>query len=117
MFVHGGIGGVGIVVIQVVCCMGARVLVIVGLLEWVVFCRELGADEGIDYNREDFVERICDLIGECGAELILDVIGAVYLECNLCVLVCDGRLVIIGMQGGIRVEIDFNMLLFNRFIV
>jgi len=117
VLIHGGTGGVGTAAIQVARRAGARVLATAGSPERVAFCRELGAHEGIDHHTEDFVERTRELTDGRGADVILDVMGAAYLERNLRALARDGRLVIIGMQGGIRAEIDLNTLLSNRLTV
>lgn len=117
VLIHGGTGGVGMAAIQVARRTGARVLATAGSAERVDFCRELGADAGIDHRSEDFVERTRALTEGRGADVILDVMGAAYLERNLRALARDGRLVIIGMQGGIRAEIDLNMLLSSRLTV
>jgi putative PIG3 family NAD(P)H quinone oxidoreductase len=112
--VHGGAGGVGTAAIQVAKRFGARVVVTAGSPERVQRCRDLGADEGIDYREEDFAERIAQITGGRGAEVILDIIGAAYLERNLRSLAVEGRLVVIGLQGGVRAEIDLNTLLARR---
>jgi len=117
VLIHGGTGGVGTAAIQVARRAGARVLATAGSPERVTFCRELGAHEGIDHHAEDFVERTRELTDGRGADVILDVMGAAYLERNLRALARDGRLVIIGMQGGIHAEIDLNTLLSNRLSV
>jgi putative PIG3 family NAD(P)H quinone oxidoreductase len=117
VLIHGGAGGVGTAAIQVARSRGARVLVTAGSAERIAFCRSLGADEGIDHTREDFVARVRELTGGEGAQVILDVMGAAYLERNLGALARDGRLVIIGLQGGIRAEVDLNTMLARRLSV
>jgi putative PIG3 family NAD(P)H quinone oxidoreductase len=112
--IHGGAGGVGTAAIQVAKRFGARVVITAGSAERVRRCIELGADAGIDHREEDFVERIAAITGGHGAEVILDIIGAAYLERNLRALAGDGRLVMIGMQGGVRAEIDLNTMLSRR---
>ena len=117
LLIHGGAGGVGTAAIQVGKRLGARVLVTAGSAERVQRCLDLGADAGIDYSSEDFVARTGELTGGRGADVILDVMGAAYLERNLQALARDGRMVIIGMQGGLRAEIDLNTLLSSRLTV
>lgn len=68
--------------------------------------RELGADVCLDYAVDEFTG--------VGADVILDVMGAAYLERNLRALNPDGRLVVIGMQGGRRAELDLGLLLAKR---
>jgi putative PIG3 family NAD(P)H quinone oxidoreductase len=117
VLIHGGAGGVGTAAIQVARRAGARVIVTAGSPERLARCRELGADEGIDHREEDFVARVRELTGGEGAGVILDVMGAAYLERNLQALARDGRLVVIGLQGGIRAEVDLNTMLQRRLSV
>ncbi|TMC48704.1 MAG: NAD(P)H-quinone oxidoreductase [Chloroflexi bacterium] len=114
VLIHGGAGGVGTAAIQVARRAGARVLVTAGSKEKLERSLELGAEAGINHRAEDFVTRVQELTGGRGADVILDVMAASYLERNLQALAPDGRLVIIGMQGGVRAEIDLNGLLRKR---
>jgi putative PIG3 family NAD(P)H quinone oxidoreductase len=114
VLIHGGAGGVGTAAIQVAKRHGAHVVVTAGSAERLQRCRELGADEGINHRDEDFVQRIEEITGGRGADVILDIIGAAYLERNLRALARDGRLVVIGLQGGVRAEIDLNTMLSRR---
>ena len=114
VLIHGGAGGVGTAAIQVAKGIGARVLVTAGSPERLDLCRELGADAGIDHTAEDFVARVAELTGGEGVAVILDVMGAAYLERNLQALARDGRLVVIGLQGGLRAEVDLNTMLSRR---
>jgi putative PIG3 family NAD(P)H quinone oxidoreductase len=114
VLIHGGAGGVGTSAIQVARRFGARVLVTAGSPERIALCRELGADDGIDHTTEDFVARVAELTGGEGVDVILDVMGAAYLERNLRALARDGRLVVIGLQGGLRAEVDLNTMLSRR---
>ncbi len=77
-------------------------------------CAELGAEITIDYHDEDFVERIREESGGAGADVILDIMGAAYLDRNVDALATDGRLVIIGMQGGVKAELNIGKLLGKR---
>jgi putative PIG3 family NAD(P)H quinone oxidoreductase len=114
VLIHGGAGGVGTAAIQVAKRHGARVVVTAGSAERLQRCRELGAGEGINHRDEDFVQRIEEITGGRGADVILDIIGAAYLERNLRALAPDGRLVVIGLQGGVRAEIVLNTMLSRR---
>ncbi len=117
VLIHGGGGGVGTAAIQLAHRAGARVLVTAGSPAKLEFSRGLGADAGINHREEDFVARVRELTGGSGVDLILDVMGASYLARNLQALAPDGRLVIIGMQGGTTAEIDLNQLLRRRLTV
>jgi putative PIG3 family NAD(P)H quinone oxidoreductase len=114
VLIHGGAGGVGTAAIQIAHRLGARVLITAGSRSRLERCLELGADAGINHRDEDFVARTLELTGGRGADLILDVMGASYLERNLNAVAPDGRIVVIGMQGGLRAEIDLNMLMRRR---
>lgn len=110
VLIHGGAGGVGTAAIQLAHAHGCRVIVTAGSAAKVHACLELGADGGINYNTEDFVVRTLDETGDHGADVVLDVIGAAYLERNIDALAGDGRIVVIGMQGGTHAELDIGML-------
>jgi putative PIG3 family NAD(P)H quinone oxidoreductase len=115
--VHGGASGVGTAAIQLAKRAGARVLVTVGAQEKADTCRRLGADAAIIHREEDFVERARELTDGPGVDVVLDIVGADYLERNLRALAADGRLVIIGLMGGARAEIDLARLLTRRLSV
>lgn len=108
---HGGSSGIGTMAIQIAKHLGARVAVTAGSQEKLDACAALGADILINYREQDFVE----IIQEAGgADVILDVIGAKYLSRNVTALADGGRLVIIGLQGGTKAELDINALLVKR---
>ncbi|UEA33294.1 NAD(P)H-quinone oxidoreductase [Mycobacterium avium subsp. avium] len=112
LLVHGGASGIGSHAIQVARALGARVAVTAGSAEKLGFCRELGADITINYRDEDFVARLADETG--GADVILDIMGAAYLDRNIDALATDGQLVVIGMQGGVKAELNIGKLLAKR---
>lgn len=118
LLVHGGGSGIGTAAIQIAHHLGAKVAVTVGSERKAEFCRELGADAVISYKDEDFVARAHEICvredGTTGADVILDIIGAKYLERNIKALGTDGRLVIIGMQGGTKTEINLGWLMQPR---
>ncbi|OCB36390.1 NAD(P)H-quinone oxidoreductase [Mycobacterium malmoense] len=111
LLVHGGASGIGSHAIQVARALGVRVAVTAGSAEKLEFCRELGAEITINYRDEDFVERLQQ---SGGADVILDIMGAAYLDRNIDALATDGQLVIIGMQGGIKGELNIAKLLGKR---
>ncbi|WP_296601606.1 NAD(P)H-quinone oxidoreductase [Nocardioides sp.] len=112
--VHGGAGGIGTFAIQLAHHLGARVLTTAGTPEKRAACAALGADVTIDYREQDFVEEVRSATEGHGADVILDNMGAKYLDRNLDALATEGRLVIIGMQGGTKAELDINKLLRKR---
>ncbi|WP_104108325.1 NAD(P)H-quinone oxidoreductase [Nocardioides sp. 616] len=112
--VHGGGGGIGTMAIQLASALGAKVFTTAGSAEKLTACAELGADVTINYRDEDFVEVIGSATDGHGVDVILDNMGAKYLDRNLDALATEGRLVIIGMQGGAKAELDINKLLRKR---
>lgn len=116
LLVHGGAGGIGTHAIQVARALGLTVLATVGSDEKMRVVSELGATP-INYKDEDFVERVHELTDGHGADVILDVVGAKYLEPNLQAVATNGRIVIIGMQGGIKGELNVGRLLNKRAAV
>jgi putative PIG3 family NAD(P)H quinone oxidoreductase len=114
LLVHGGAGGIGTTAIQLAKALGARVVATAGSPEKVARCRDLGADAAINYRTEDFVERLSEITAGHGADVILDNMGAAYLGRNLDALAVNGRLVVIGLQGGVRGELDLGRLMGKR---
>ena len=106
--VHGGSSGVGTMAIQLAHRHGARVIATAGTQRKLDFCRDLGADVAINYREQDFVDVVT---AEGGADVILDNMGAVYLQRNVSALALGGRLVVLGAQGGRKGELDLGMLL------
>ncbi|MGH3505794.1 MAG: NAD(P)H-quinone oxidoreductase [Nocardioidaceae bacterium] len=111
--VHGGAGGIGTFAIQLAAALGARVACTVGSAEKAAVCRELGADLVVNYRDQDFVEEVRRWSGS-GADVILDNMGASYLRRNVEALATEGRLVVIGMQGGVKGELDLGALMRKR---
>jgi putative PIG3 family NAD(P)H quinone oxidoreductase len=112
--VHGGAGGIGTFAIQLAAALGARVFATAGSEQKRDLCRDLGAERAIDYHAEDFVEVLSE-VG--GADVVLDNMGAKYLGRNVTALATEGRLVVIGMQGGARGELDLGVLMRKRAAV
>ena len=109
--VHGGAGGIGTMAIQLAAARGAEVFTTGGSPDKLEMCRSLGASRAISYRDEDFVAVLKEA---GGADVILDNMGASYLARNVDALATGGRLVIIGMQGGTKGELDINALLRKR---
>lgn len=114
LLVHGGSSGIGTMAIQLAKALGARVAVTAGSEEKLQACRDLGADVAISYQDEDFVERVREETDGRGADVILDNIGAKYLGRNVDALATAGRLVVIGLMGGRKGELDLGKLLSKR---
>lgn len=113
--VHGGAGGIGTMAIQLAAAFGARVMTTGGSAEKLAQCAGLGAEVTIDYKQQDFVAEVKGGATDGhGADVILDNMGASYLGRNVDALATEGRLVVIGMQGGTKGELDLGMLLRKR---
>jgi len=113
LLVHGGGSGIGTFAIQLGTALGATVLATARAGKHDRL-RELGATHTIDYATEDFVEATKRATDGRGADVILDIIGGAYLARNVAALAADGRIVVIGLQGGRRGELDLGALLAKR---
>lgn len=111
LLIHGGGSGIGTMAIQIGRALGARIAVTAGSQDKLDRCAALGAEVLINYREQDFVEVMRDETGGRGANVILDNMGGAYLDRNVTALSRDGRLVIIGLQGGITAELNINTLL------
>jgi putative PIG3 family NAD(P)H quinone oxidoreductase len=111
LLVHGGASGIGTHAIQVAKALGARVAVTAGSAKRLERCGELGADILVNYREQDFVEEVRNATDGRGADVVLDNMGAKYLPRNTDVLARLGRLVVIGMQGGVKGELNLAKLL------
>lgn len=97
--------------------VGAHVAVTAGSAEKLEVCRGLGAEILVNYREQDFVEAVKAATGGSGADVILDNMGAKYLARNVTALATNGRLVVIGLQGGTKAEVDLRVLLRKRAAV
>ncbi|WP_141367271.1 NAD(P)H-quinone oxidoreductase [Glutamicibacter uratoxydans] len=114
VLIHGGAGGIGSMAIQLAKAVGAKVIVTASSQEKLDYCLSLGADAGINYKEQDVLAQIKELTDGRGVDLILDVVGAKYLELNVKALAVDGRMVVIGLQGGAKAELNMGLLLAKR---
>ncbi|MFD3732419.1 NAD(P)H-quinone oxidoreductase [Streptomyces sp. NPDC058632] len=114
LLVHGGSSGIGTMAIQLAKAVGAKVAVTAGTKEKLERCAELGADILINYREQDFVAELKQATGGAGADVILDNMGAKYLDRNVKALAVNGRLAIIGLQGGAKGELNIGALLSKR---
>jgi putative PIG3 family NAD(P)H quinone oxidoreductase len=111
---HGGAGGVGTAAIQLVREADGHMIVTAGTAEKTAQCRELGAELAINYKEEDFVKRTLAHTGGAGVDVLVDIVGAPYLERNIRLLKIGGRLVHLATLGGSRAEIDIRTLMGRR---
>lgn len=114
LLVHGGSSGIGSMAIQLGVAHGARVLTTVGSKEKMEFSTSLGADVAINYKEAEWASVVKEATKGAGADVILDIMGAKYLTDNVKSLAFDGRLVVIGMQGGAKGELDLGRLMSRR---
>ena len=114
ILIHAGGSGVGSAGVQISHHAGAKVFVTAGTSEKIENCKALGAVEGINYKEEDFVAEILRLTDGQGVDVIVDFIGASYLERNLSVLKTKGRLLQLGLISGSVTEINLNTVMRKR---
>jgi putative PIG3 family NAD(P)H quinone oxidoreductase len=114
LLVHGGGSGIGTAAIQLAKLAGARLIVTAGSDEKCARCRELGADVAVNYRTEKFADAVRAATGGAGVDVVLDSIGASYLADNLACLAIGGRLVLIGLMGGAKAELNLALLLARR---
>lgn len=114
ILVHGGSSGIGSTAIQLAHHAGARVIATAGSDDKCAFCKELGADEAINYRAADFVDEVKRLTDGQGADVILDMVGGPYVQRNLACLAFEGRLVQIAFLQPSRVDIDLLPVMLRR---
>lgn len=117
VLIHGGGSGIGTMAIQVARALGARVAVTVGSEAKAVACRALGAEVAMNYRDEDFVDVLHRVTDGRGVDVILDNMGAAYLDRNTSALARNGRLLIIGLQGGAQGSFDISAALRKNIAV
>jgi putative PIG3 family NAD(P)H quinone oxidoreductase len=114
VLMHGGASGVGTAAIQLVREGGGLVVITASTEEKINRCRELGAELAINYEADDFVERVRAFTGGQGVDIILDIVGADYFARNLSLLRTRGRLVFISTLSGSQVELDIRPVMGRR---
>lgn len=114
VLIHAGASGVGTAGIQMAKHIGAQVLATAGAPEKIARLTALGVDAGINYKTEDFALRVRELTHQRGVELVQDFIGAAYWQRNLQCLKVGGRLVLVGLMGGAKIEANLGLILSNR---
>jgi len=114
ILIHGGSSGIGTTAIQLARACGARVFATAGSAEKCAACESLGAERCVNYRETDFVTAIKAATNGRGVDVVLDMVAGDYLQRNIEVLAMDGRLVMIGRQGGVKSEIDIMPILRKR---
>lgn len=111
LLVLGAAGGVGLAAVEIGKLLGARVIAAASTPEKLAVCREHGADEGIDYAREDLKERVKSLTGGAGADVVYDPVGGAFTEAALRATAWEGRLLIVGFAAGEIPKVPMNLVL------
>jgi NADPH2:quinone reductase len=117
LLVHAAAGGVGVAAVQIGKALGARVIATAGGPEKLEIARASGADEGIDYSKEDFALRVKQLTGGKGADVIYDSVGGDVFDKSLKCIAWNGRLLVIGFAGGVIPEVKANRILLKNISV
>jgi putative PIG3 family NAD(P)H quinone oxidoreductase len=114
LLIHGGSSGIGTTAIQIAAALGSRVFATAGSAEKCAACEKLGAERGINYRDEDFVEVVKSLTDGRGVDVVLDMVGGDYVQRNISALAVEGRLVNIAFLGGAKVEVDLQPMMVKR---
>jgi len=117
LLVQGGTSGIGVTAIQMAAALGHRVFATAGSDEKCRACEALGAERGINYKTEDFVEVVRQLTDGKGVDVILDMVAGSYVPREIDCLADDGRLAIIALLGGTKAAMDFAQVLRRRLTI
>ena len=117
LLIQGGSSGIGVTAIQLAKAAGATVIVTAGSADKCAACVALGADHAIDYRQQDFAVEVKRITGGRGVDVILDMVAGNYVERELQCLAEDGRLLFIGVQGGLEAKIDAGLVLRRRLTI
>ena len=117
LLVHGGSSGIGTTAIQLAKAFGASVIVTVGNEEKADFCRKLGADHAINYKTEDWVERVKEITGGKGVNVVFDMVAGDYIQGNIDVLAADGRYALLAFLKGPKATVNFRRVLTDRLTI
>lgn len=114
LLVLGAAGGIGAAAVEIGKAMGARVIAAASNGDKLALCRQLGADETINYSREELRQRALALTGEKGVDVVCDPVGGGYTEPALRALAWRGRLLIVGFAAGEIPKIPLNLALLKE---
>jgi len=117
LLVHGGTSGIGTSAIMMASALGQPVFATAGSAEKCAVCLRLGAVAAINYQKEDFVDRLKTITGGRGIDVILDMVGGDYFQRNIDLLASEGRLVNIAFLKGAVARIDFRRLMLKRLTI
>lgn len=117
LLTHGGASGIGTTAIQLAATLGARVFATVRSDEKAEACREIGAEEAINYTTENFADRVLALTDGAGADVILDMRGGDFFPENLRAVAQNGRMVSIASLAGREVKLDIPTMMRKRLTI
>ena len=117
LLVQGGTSGIGVTAIQLATALGHRVFATAGSDEKCRACEELGAERGINYRSEDFVEVVKSLTGGKGVDVVLDMVAGDYVAREIDCLADDGRIALIALLGGAKANVDLGQVLRRRLSI
>ena len=117
LLVQGGTSGIGVTAIQLATALGHRVFATAGSDEKCRACEALGAERGINYKTEDFVEIVKTATGGKGVDVIRDMVGGDYVPREIQALADDGRLVLIALLGGAKAQVSLGQILLRRLTI
>jgi NADPH2:quinone reductase len=115
--VQGGASGIGVTAIQMVHALGHRVFATAGSDDKTAACVKLGAERGINYKTEDFVEIVKSLTNDRGVDVVLDMVGGDYVPREIAALADDGRIALIATLGGGTATVDLGQVLRRRLTI
>lgn len=117
LLVQGGSSGIGVTAIQIATALGHRVFATAGSDDKCRACEELGAERGINYRSEDFVQVVKELTDGKGADVILDMVAGEYVAREINCLADDGRIALIALLGGAKATVDLGQVLRRRLSI
>jgi NADPH2:quinone reductase len=117
LLVQGGTSGIGVTAIQMAAALGHRVFATAGTDEKCRACESLGAERGINYKTEDFVEVARQLTGGKGVDVVLDMVAGPYVAREIDCLADDGRIALIALLGGAKATVDLGQVLRRRLSI
>ncbi len=117
LLVQGGSSGIGVTAIQMATALGHRVFATAGTDDKCRACESLGAERGINYRSEDFVEVVKSLTGGKGANVVIDMVAGDYVNREIQCLADDGRIVVIALLGGSKGEVNFGEIMRRRLTI
>ena len=109
LLVLGAAGGVGLAAVEIGKAMGAHVLAAASSDDKLALCRKVGADQSINYGTGNLRDRVRELTGGRGADVVFDPVGGSYTESALRATAWRGRLLVIGFAAGDIPRIPLNL--------